>query len=385
MPTIRELVVPALGRLVCDLPRANRARFWGLFELLTRESLTFPGAAAPRFSGICADGTPWQFCASLGAAPMRAVRYLTEIGTPGTPMSARVDLARRRLDEVIAFMGLPRSAADVTAALFGLLPQPSDGLDGFYGAVWIGVGTDAAGEIGLRLYANNEWGGELARWQRLANALRSLHAAGFARLLRSNVDDITQFFSPAGFACSLAPRPALKLYLRPRQSPWEASARLAQNPAFQLPSDFLLDVQSATGVAFATAPGRMLLLSIGAAADGDRPDLKLDLNGRYLFGGERTPQAAVEGLAAKFGIDVSPYRRLLDVVHATAPPGCAPVHNFIGVGGGESGLRLNVYLQPPAPHALVWTMQAVATDDGPPTLSRAPRSASHWPARDGAS
>ena len=386
MLTVRELVVPALDRLVRNLPLASRARFWNLFELLTRESLMLPVAAEPRFSGICADGTPWQFCASLGAAPMCGVRYLTEIGAPGSAMSNRIALTRRRVDEMIGFLGLPHRAAEVVVdALFGLLPQPSDGLDGFYGGIWIGVGTDAAGELGLRLYANNEWGGELARWQRLANALRSLNAGGFARLLRGSVATITPFFSPAGLACSLAQRPILKLYLRPRQSPWQACARLTRHSAFQLPADFLADVESGTGVPFATAPERMLLLSIGAATDGDHPDLKLDLNGQHLFGGEARPQDVVERLAARFRIDASPYRRLLDVVQATAPPGYAPVHDFIGIGGGASGVRLNVYLRPPVPGAAVRPASAGAADDVRSAVSRTQQTAADWPSLHGAS
>lgn len=379
MLTVRELVVPALDRLVRDLPLASRARFWSLFELLTRESLTMPVGTAPRFSGICADGTPWQFCVSLGAAPLRGVRYLTEIGAPGAAMSDRVALARRRLDEAISLVGLPQQAAEVIAALFGLLPQASDGLDGLFGAVWIGVGTDAAGELGLRLYANNEWGSELARWQRLSSALRSLRAAGFGRLLRSHVADITQFFSPSGLACSLASQPALKLYLRPRLSPWQACARLTRNPAFRLPGDFLAAVESATGIEFATAPARMLLLSVGAAANGDRPDLKVDLNGQHLFGSETAPQPVVERLAAKLGIDASPYRRLLDVVQATAPPGHAPVHDYIGVGGGAGGLRLNVYLRPPVADAFARTVQTSAVDDNRSIMPRTPHPPSDWP------
>lgn len=343
--TLRDVVWPALDCLVREFSLAGPRVFWQLFELLTRESLTLPiTGGGPRFSGINSDGTPWQFCVPLGAAVTGGVRYLTEIGVPGTTMSARVRLARRRLDDVMDLLQLPAETAGVVDALFGLLPQLADRLDALRGGVWVGVGAGADGQCGIRLYANNEWGDELARWQRLTTALRRLGAGGFGRLLRDHVADLVQSFSPVGLAASLGRKTILKLYLRPRANPWEACTRLMQQPVFGLPIN-LPQIEHAMGVRLSTLTERALVLSIAGSSDGQEPDLKIDLNGQWLFDMQRTPEKTVESLATTFGIDPRPYRLALSILQGAAAPGFVPVHDFIGFGGGAHGLRLNVYLR----------------------------------------
>jgi malonyl CoA-acyl carrier protein transacylase len=344
-----DVIRPALSRLVQELALDEPGTFWQLFELLTRESLTLPIAGnGPPFSGICADGTPWQFCVSLRTAGTGGLRYLTEIGLPGTPMSARVSLSRRRLDDVMDLLDLPPESNNIVDGLFALLPQEPDRLNSLRGAIWVGVRA-ANGKLDFRVYANNEWGTEFARWQRLTTTLGKLGGAGFGRLLRDHIADLTQYFSPVGLASSLELKPVLKLYLRSKTNPWEACARLSRSPSFHLPPDLLTVVEHVVGRPLATAPNRLLVLSIAASIDGKQPDLKFDLNCQYLSHASHPPEKAIEELARASGIDLAPYWHMLNIVQGSTVGGPVPIHDFIGIGGGINGLRLNVYLRPPVP------------------------------------
>jgi hypothetical protein len=233
-----------------------------------------------------------------------------------------------------------------------LLPKSPEALNGLRGGVWVGVSASRGGKVALRVYANNEWGDELARWQRLTEVLRRLGAGGFGRLLRANLADLTSSFSPAGLAVSLADPPVLKLYLRPVRQPWEACARLAQRPDFDLPQGFMHTIDECLKRPLADAPERAIVLSIGGSPDGANADLKLDLNPQYLPGDAHPPEAAIESLAAAYGLDLAPYRQTLATLRGAAPDGFTIAHDFLGFGGNGRGLRLNVYLRPVAAHAV---------------------------------
>ena len=107
-------------------------RFWRIFNLLTRESLDFNSTeAGRRFSGICRDGTPWQFCVVMGTQSAHPVRFLTEVGSPAAPLSVRTALTLARTTEVFDLIDLPdqRKTAEV---LVGLSPADDDHIAGLW-------------------------------------------------------------------------------------------------------------------------------------------------------------------------------------------------------------------------------------------------------------
>ncbi len=108
-------------------------RFWRIFDLLTRESLDFAGPEPGlRFSGICRDGTPWQFCAVIDSRREQPVRFLTEIGPPSSPLRPRTALTLARVAEVFDLIG---ASDHLTTArvLAGLCPPDDDHI----AALWV--------------------------------------------------------------------------------------------------------------------------------------------------------------------------------------------------------------------------------------------------------
>jgi len=148
---LAEAVAQRLARWADCVELGDRTAFWTLFELLTRESLTYDGdPCVPPFSGICNDGTPWQFCVSLGAATPQ-IRYLTEVGRPGTQMGERVALARARLVEAFGRLAYPAEATSLLDELLGLLPTDPQKLGGLRSGVWVGVAQDSCGIPRIRV------------------------------------------------------------------------------------------------------------------------------------------------------------------------------------------------------------------------------------------
>lgn len=344
----RDLILPAVERMVAraGIVGDDARRFWRIFDLLTRESLDHVRSeSGRRFSGICRDGTPWQFCAVMGSHSV-PVRFLTEAGSPSSPLRERTALTLSRLTDVFDLIGAPggRKTADVLA---GLCPQDDDHLAG----LWVGLATGATIGPRVRIYANNGWGDMTERWLRLIRALRELHAGRFAASLQPLLPLILPVFSPAGFAVTVPATSLLcKLYLRPIASPWSAIRALARSLLAARAGVFIAGIEDALGQPLETLPERAAVVSMaGPAAEGPL-DLKLDLCGHCLFDDDTRAVRVIERLGYAFGLDPSPYRAMLEDLGETATRVPKEMVAFVGIGGNATGAdRLNVYLTPPAP------------------------------------
>jgi hypothetical protein len=321
-------------------------RFWDIFDLLTRESLEFePAATSQRFSGICRDGSPWQFCVVLGTQPGSTVRFLTEVGAPGVPLGARTDLTIERIIKVFELINVAgqREAAEVLA---GLTPSGADHIAG----LWVGFAMGGEARPRLRLYANNGWGEMSSRWLRLIAALRQLKAGHFGASLQPHLDLLVPAFSPAGFAITLPPSPPLcKLYLRPIASPWSTVRTLAQSILGPRSDDFISAIEKGFGKSLDKLPERALIVSTAGSAAGGPLDLKIDLCGHCLFVDDIQPMIVVERLASSLGLDVSPYHAIVEDLVGLGATIPHKMFAFVGVGANSAGEnRINLYLTPPA-------------------------------------
>ena len=349
-PTLRDVVAPTLERLLAHArigeEQGLQARV--LFDRLTGESLSLPaGGDRPRFSGICRDGTPWQFCATLGAGAT-SVRYLTEVGVPGSPLSDRLALSSERLDEVLGLLGYPNSSRVAKDAVFALAPRDVDLAAG----VWVAVAYTAGDQCRLRLYANNGWGDLTERWLRLIRCLEAIGGAGFGQALRPHLSVLTEAFSPAGFAVTLPHEPTLcKLYLRPLGARWTECREVVHLVLGARGDAFLGTLEAALGCRLESLPGKALVLSVAGPATGGELDVKLDLCGHCVFPTDREARRTVRDLARGYGLDAAPYDRHLRELGA-ARRGWRDLHAFVGIGAQPSGAtRINIYLKPGKPDA----------------------------------
>lgn len=321
-------------------------RFWRVFDLLTRESLEFNSAdAGRRFSGICRDGTPWQFCVTMGAKSVPAVRFLTEVGSPATPLTLRTELTVARIAEVLEVAGMPDRLA-ATQVLAGLSPADDDHIAG----LWVGFAMDGTARPRLRLYANNGWGDPNARWLRLIAALRQLNAGGFGASLQPLLALLVPAFSPAGFAITMPTSPPLcKLYLRPLGSPWSAVRAVAHAVLGPGSSAFIAAIEDGLERPLETLPERAVILSTAGSAAGGPIDVKLDFCGHCLFEEDGGPARAVERLGRSLGLDTAPYHAMCEDLGGFGTLIPHELVAFVGVGANAAAEnRMNVYLTPPA-------------------------------------
>jgi hypothetical protein len=343
---LSDVVAPALARLVdaADLVGSNRRSFESIFRLLTKESLQLPAAGPlPRFSGICNDGTPFQFCITL-SPDGSGVRYLTEVGQPGMDLAARVAVTRRRLESVCEVLGCgPRLPSfDPLARLL-----PNGDLE-CVGGLWIGVGASPAG-IRLRLYANCGFGTELERWRRVARCLTELDADPFRAALRTIAPMLVPSFTPSGLALTIPGEPrTLKLYLRPRGLEWDAVSRVLGRVGGDEADAILGAVERALGLPVEALPPHALILSLAHSEGSGSLDAKLDLCGHCLFPAGADAAATVVGLARELELDPGPYVRAREDIETDARELEPSEHAFVGVGyHPDRGYRVNVYLRPP--------------------------------------
>jgi hypothetical protein len=321
------------------------ARFWQIFDLLTRESLNFdPSGSANRFSGICRDGTPWQFCAVIGPASV-PIRFLTEVGCPDSPLRRRTALTLTRVARIFDLIGAC-GGEKIAEVLASLTPQDDRHIAG----LWVGVAAGAAVQPRLRLYANNGWGDTTERWLRLIGALRLLNAGQFGASLQPLLPLLVPAFSPVGFAVTIPAHPLLcKLYLRPIGIAWSAIRKLARTTLATGGDGLIAAVQHGLARPLEAFPDHAAVVSVAGPACGGPLDLKLDLCGHCMFGDDAEATATIERWGLSLGLDVSPYRALIDDVgESVARPGSLVA--FVGIGRNSTGAdRINVYLAPPRP------------------------------------
>lgn len=318
------------------------ARFWQIFDLLTRESLNFdPSESVNRFSGICRDGTPWQFCAVIGPVSV-PIRFLTEVGCPESPLRQRTALTLTRMAEIFDLIGAP-GCEKTAEVLAGLTPQDDRHIAG----LWVGVAAGAAAQPRLRLYANNGWGDTSERWLRLIGALRLLNAGQFGASLQPLLPLLVPAFSPVGFAVTVPAYPLLcKLYLRPIGIRWSAIRELARATMATRADGLLAAIEDGLTRPLEALPDRAMVVSVAGSACGGSLDLKLDLCGHCMFHDDVEAAVAIERLSLSLGLDASPYRALIeDIGESVALPGNLVA--FVGVGRNATGAdRINVYLTP---------------------------------------
>jgi hypothetical protein len=322
----------------------DACRFWRIFDLLTRESLDFARTAAlRRFSGICRDGTPWQFCVAMGSQSA-SLRFLTEVGSPASLLRERTRLTLTRMIDLFALIGAA-DQAETAEVLAELTPPDDDHIAG----LWVGVAVTGHGAPRVRLYANNGWGDATERWLRLIRALRQLNAGGFGAMLQPLLPLLVPAFSPNGFAVTVpASRPVCKLYLRPTMRPWGTVRALAGAVLAHHADALIGAIEDGLGQPLESLPDRALVVSMAGFASGEALDLKLDLCGHCIFTDDSQATRAIDRLGQSLGLDPSPYHAAVEDLGWSGKRLPKEMVAFLGVGGtANGGDRINVYLTPP--------------------------------------
>ena len=345
---LRNLISPPLARMLARgrFSSKSKTTFWNVFGHLTHDSLALPHRhEGKRFSGICRDGSPWQFCAVIGPVNPAPVRFLTEVGRWGDTLPERTALAASRIPQAIHAAGHSTSTSDM-GYLVRAIPDDND----HFAGLWIGVATGASAPARFRVYANIGWGGAEDRWLRLIRLLGDFDAQKFASRMFASLAPLLDAFVPAGFAVTMPSDPQhIKLYFRPFASPWAAVRQLAEAVCSQEFTVFLGQIEKSFGQSFEQLKWRSLVLSLSGPVDGGSWDIKLDFCCHCLFETGLQAIETVERLAAACNFNPSPCHAMLDDM-GTSPEMLSPdAVAFIGIGANRKGTdRINVYFSPDA-------------------------------------
>lgn len=345
---LRAPIAAAVQRMLSrwEIRGAPHAEFWKVFDLLTDELLAeLPVTGSKRFSGICRDGSPWQFCAVLGGDNPAPVRFLTEVGRWGDTLARRTSLGIERIPQALRLAGHQGCEAEISR-LAEAVPQDEQ----HFAGLWIGVAAGPRLAPRFRAYANIGWGTAQVRWLRLVGLLDSFAANGFAAKINEALPPLLASFQPAGFAVTLPSHPPhVKIYFRPFAPPWFSVSSLIKLVCADKAEGFAAGLEGAFGLRLAQLPWRALVLSLSGPADGAYWDIKLDFCGHCLFRTGHEAMIGVERLAAAFGFNTAPcYGMIEDMgvpVTALSPDAVA----FIGIGANRGGPdQVNVYFSPDA-------------------------------------
>jgi hypothetical protein len=326
--------------------QSRRETLWTVFDLLTDESLAAsPEAGKPRFSGICRDGSPWQFCAVLGAPNPAPVRFLTEAGRWGDTLAQRNVLGVARIPQALRAAGHADCGPEISR-LAEAVPKDTE----HFAGLWIGVAAGPSMAPRFRAYANIGWGTVEERWLRLIGLLGDFAAQGLAGKINVALPQLLESFQPAGFALTLPSRPThVKFYFRPFAPPWASLGALMRCICEEAAEDIAARLEAAFGMRLSQLPWRSLVLSLSGPADGSSWDMKLDFCGHCLFRNGVEAVFTVERLAAAFGFSSVPCHEMLEDMGVPAAELSPDAVAFIGVGANRAGAdRINVYFSPDA-------------------------------------
>ncbi len=348
-------LLPAFGLV------PHREGILGLFDLLTAESLAIPlDTPIPPFSRINNDGVPFEFSVSLGGETGEGgLRFLTEVGVPGTSLPSRLNLTCLRLNQVLDHLGLKGAGRELDQAIRLLFPPDPAALKGWRGGMWVAARCLRDGRIGLRVYADASGGEEPERWGRLGRLLAHLGNKEGLNALRELAPILTPGAYPLGIALDAVPRGVgrIKLYLRTRPRPsldFVRSALDAAGHGTDLPLflSWLYALRPADPAA--PLPGLVVSLEL-PEGPGKGVDIKVDACAHCLFKDDREAGDACQRAALRWSVDLGPYHAVLEELAGKAPDGSRLVHHaFVGAGFAHGKApRLDIYLKPSHPlHAV---------------------------------
>ncbi|HVP22990.1 MAG TPA: hypothetical protein VMS77_03660 [Conexivisphaerales archaeon] len=317
-----------------------------VYREICRESMAIPvGTRPPGFSRINADGTPFQYSLALGPSSS-SLHFLGEAGVPGTSISERLELSRRRLTALADFLGIGEDLASVSDTLDQLVPSGDRDLQAdASGALWIGAGFSASSPPSMTAYANTRWGTDQRMWERLESLFaRFGEPSGWG----SAKELLASGMKPLGAAVTIGGRkpPRGRVYLSAYGNPHKYYSELvgkATNEEFSNIFEGFLSTMLADDVLY---PIRSSVCSFGV---GDPRDggFKFELCGHCsLLSDGQVRERYMRWLVGQ-GIDGRPYEVLLDSV-SRGPVSARSIelHSYLGVGRRMGDVYSTVYLQP---------------------------------------
>jgi hypothetical protein len=338
-------LLPVFGLELCA------QRVLRVYDLITRESLVLDlDAPIPRFSTINADGVPFELSVSLGARE-GGLRFLTEVGVPGSSIAERINLSCIRLGEVLRELQLEKAGAEVNQAFQVVFPRDPMDLRGWRGGMWLAVRFLRDGRAGLRIYIDATHGTERERWQRAATLLAQLGRTKALESLCRLSPIVSATATPLGIALDILPSGVggIKFYTRTFDPGLPRVDRVLEGVDLLPYRDELhrfLEILSAESPGL---PPSALVLSLEFPREEDAPlGLKIDACAHCLFPSDRAAHLRCQALGQRLEVDLHQYEATLDELSGGSLSEVGVNHHaFFGIGFSQrESRRLNIYLKP---------------------------------------
>jgi len=351
-PTLEAAVAGQFERLCgsIGLPAGIADKAETCRRLLSAGALARP--PAERYGGLSRinpNGLPFQWSFVLGAPP--CLRFLCEVGPPGTDCAARLGRTRAAIGEALKVLEIARPAWLWDEVLPAILPPAGEMPPGWRSALWTALGASPGG-IGLKVYASLERGGAQVRWQRIGRALLALSRPAALERLCAMSGPVSSAAWPVGIAFDILPGGSpgrVKAYFMASETDGSWLARCYQAAGWRQE----VEAVEAALAAFPWHAGRpywpgSLFLSAEFGRAGELT-LKTDLALSRWVSSDAHALAGVTRLARRLGLDAAPGLAWLESLGALPPHATAlRTLHVVGLGTEADGKRhLNLYCEPP--------------------------------------
>jgi hypothetical protein len=317
-----------------------------LFHLLVREALQGPFGDGPRrFSAINADGVPFQWSVSIGSKP-GGLRFLTDCGLPGTPISARIQHSREKLSQLSTVLSFSNALPALDRALDCLLPD-TDLLDASLMGLWLAVGVAPNGNSGLKVYVNERVGDIATRYYRFAECLAAFKRHAALQYLSTLVQVIGLRAVPVASAFDVESTGIgrLKLYFRSSDGSPALLDAIARAVGCEGAEDRLTLLHEAFLVG-TIYPPHAVVFSVEFPTDDSEISMKVDLNTGMFLPGDVEVDRRIQKLLRLLGLADDEYCAVRDVIAEELSSTRVAHLLFVGLALRPQEVRLNVYFHP---------------------------------------
>ena len=316
------------------------------YDAICTRSLGFPlGERPPWFSRINADGTPFQYSATLGA-PFRSLQFLGEAGWPNASGTERIRASRECIDYVARIFNADTELKAVEDLISALTPvKDSQLITDSAGAFWIGAAFAPNRKPKLRIYLNGNWGRENDRWAQLR------HLASHFGLLNEwiNAEKILKRETkPLGcaFTISRGAKVSGRIYVSAYGKLIDYYEELVRAISGDQFANVMLQHAECLLGTDRIYPTPTAVCSLGLV-EGGSLDFKFELCTHCLFKNDVEASHRLNKCFALAGVNAINYRQLLEILsNGRLDDRSLQLHCYSGVGIKQGVKYYSVYLKP---------------------------------------
>jgi hypothetical protein len=325
--------------------RDSRSLILQTYEELCGESLAFPlGTRFPGYSGLNADGTPFQFAITIRSS-QHTLQFIGEPSGAGLSGAERMRVSRERITALAHLLGTEGALASISPLLDTLAPETDrDLLSDPGGAYWAGAAFASHTDTSLRIYVNARWGKESKRWNRLDRFAAHWQCDCWHEIAAGPVREM----EPLGMAITLSNirPPTGRIYLSAYGKRMVYYEQLADGIGGE---DLTCVVRRFGGCMLGDGYGFPTPTAVCSFGLGESPvpDFKFELCAHCLFTSDVEAAGRLRSWFKVVNQDAADYWSVLDILSAGhLSQKTIDLHCYVGVGLRKAVPSTTIYLKP---------------------------------------